>query len=604
MANFSFISYKLFPSVLNMSITASVAVIVLIVFRYGCRYLGGITKKIPTVVLYSLWIVVLFRLLCPFSITSDKSFFQQYDSPINRTGENVSVMEYVPTDIVRTEYPAVDLPADFLNHIVNHYMPQGEKQLRADPLEAPVAIATNIWFIGIFVMGMYGFHSYINLKKKLIGAVRLKENIYICDYISSPFVIGTVKPKIYLPSTLNENETEYVIAHEKYHIKRFDHMFKLLAYIALTLHWFNPLIWLAFELAMQDMEMSCDEAVINKLGDDIRSKYSQSLLNFATGKYIFSGTPLAFGEGDTKVRIKNLYHCEKSNIIYTSIIVLFASILAFELMLNPDTSKGQILYNGMIYNQSGSPLITIPGERSKNIGILGEIIDKNAPFTTELSGKNIDEINLNLPVFINEENPETIFLTTGDGWVPFTAPSMEYANTESWIDPVYSDGWDSTYGWSIDYTINLADDVKWYGIYEDIYKKGELVISAPVVYYSAEDDGTTERNIGGVSIKEHLGMRVSIVNSIDDLTFQYTHNDYVTSSRKIALPDEEYSSMGIKPTFNTDIGRFKLLSNDSFNLMVISLATDENGSIYTDYTNPDQACVVVYRFVTSTTPLR
>ena len=137
--------------------------------------------------------------------------------------------------------------------------------------------------------------------------MKIKENIYICDYISSPFVIGTVKPKIYLPSTLNENETEYVIAHEKHHIKRFDHIVKLLAFIALTLHWFNPFVWLAFELAMQDMEMSCDEAVIKKLGDDVRSSYSQSLLNFATGKHIFAGTPLAFGEGDTKIRIKNLY---------------------------------------------------------------------------------------------------------------------------------------------------------------------------------------------------------------------------------------------------------------------------------------------------------
>ena len=601
MANFSFISYKLFPSVLNMSITASVAVIVLLVFRCGCKYLGGITKKIPTVVLYTLWIVVLFRLLCPFSITSDKSFFQQYDSPISRTGENMSVLEYVPTDIVHTEYPTVDLPADFLSHIVNHYMPQGEEQLRADPLEAPVAIATNIWFIGIFSMAMYGFHSYINLKKKLIGAVRLKENIYICDYISSPFVIGTVKPKIYLPSTLNENETEYVIAHEKYHIKRFDHIFKLMAFIALTIHWFNPFVWIAFEFAMQDMEMSCDEAVIKKLGDDIRSKYSQSLLNFATGKYIFSGTPLAFGEGDTKVRIKNLYHSERPNIIYTSIIVLFAAVLAFELMLNPDTSKGQILYNGMIYQQSGSPLITIPGEQIKNIGVLGDIIDNNAPFTTELSGKNIDEINLNLPIFMNEETPETIFLTTGNGWIPFTAPSMEYANTESWIDP----HWDSkTTDRTINYTINLADDIVWYGIYEDIYQNGKLVVSAPVVYYSAEDDGTREYNIGGSSIKEHRGMRISIANSIDDLTFQYMHNDYVTSSRKIALPAEKYTSMGIKPAFNTDIGRFKLLSNDSFDLLAISLATNDNDAIYTDHTNPAQACVVVYRFVTSTTPLR
>ena len=304
---------------------------------------------------------------------------------------------------------------------------------------------------------------------------------------------------------------------------------------------------------------------------------------------------------EKSIRIKNLYHSEKSNIIYTSIIVLFSSILAFELMLNPDTSKGQILYNGMIYQQSGSPLITIPGERSKNIGTLGEIIDKNAPFTTELSGKNIDEINLNLPVFMNEETPETIFLTTGDGWVPFTTPSMEYANTESWIDP----HWDNKItDRTINYTINLADDVIWYGIYEDIYQKGELVISAPVVYYSAEDDGTTEYNIGSSSLKEHRGMRISIANGIENLTFQYMHNDYVTSSRKISLPDEKYTSMGIKPAFNTDIGRFKLLSNDSFNLIVISLATDENGASYTDHTNPDQACVVVYRFVTSTTPLR
>lgn len=605
MAKFSFLSYKLFPSVLNMSITATVAILAIVVFRSMFRATLALSrKKIPVKVFYMLWLVVLFRLLCPFSITSERSFFTQYDSPISRTSDNVSVMEYVPTDIVHTEYPTINSPAGFVNHIVNHYLPQGEEQLRADPLEAPVAIATNIWFTGIFAMAMYGLHSYFELKKKLVGALRLKDNIYLCDYITSPFVTGVIKPKIYLPSTLSEKETEYVIAHEKYHIKRFDHIFKLLAFIALTLHWFNPFVWFAFEFAMRDMEMSCDEAVIKKLGDDIRSSYSQSLLNFATGKHIFAGAPLAFGEGDVKTRINNLYLNEKPTIINTAFIVIIAVILASQLMLNPDTSKGQILYNGMIYQQNGSPLITIPGERSKNIGVLGEIVDKNAPLTAELSGKNIDSINLNLPLFINEETPETIFLTTGDGWVPFTAPSMEYANTESWIDPVYSDGWDTTYGWSIDYTINLADDVIWYGIYEDIYQKGELVVSAPVVYYSAEDDGTTEHNIGGVSIKEHRGMRISIANSIDDLTFQYTHNNYVTSSRKIALPDEEYASMGIKPAFNTSTGRFKLLSNDSFDLLAVSLATDDNGAIYADHTNPEQACVVVYRFVTSTTPLR
>ncbi|MBQ7816507.1 MAG: hypothetical protein IJ339_04010, partial [Oscillospiraceae bacterium] len=351
MANLSVLSYKLFPAVLNMSITATVAILVLTVFRYGCKYLGGISKKIPTAVFYALWLVVLFRLLCPFSITSEKSFFSQYDSPISRTSENVSVIEYVPTDIVHTEYPAINSPAGFVNHIVNQYMPQGEEQLRADPLEAPVAVVTNIWFGGMCVMGIYGFYSYFSLKKKLIVSLKIKGNIYLCDYISSPFVIGTVKPKIYLPSTLSEKETEYVIAHEKYHIKRFDHIFKLMAFIALTIHWFNPLVWLVFELAMRDMEMSCDEAVVKKLGEDIRGSYSQSLLNFATGKHFFAGAPLAFGESDTNIRIKNLYYSEKNNIVYTLIIAVFAVFLSIELMLNPDTSKGQILYNGMFYQQ-------------------------------------------------------------------------------------------------------------------------------------------------------------------------------------------------------------------------------------------------------------
>jgi len=602
MAKFSFISYKLFPSVLNMSITATVAIIALVFFRSIFRATHALSrKKIPVKVFYALWLVVLFRLLCPFSITSERSFFTQYDSPIFRTSENISVMEYVPTDIVHTEYPTINSPAGFVNHIVNQYMPQGEEQLRADPLEAPVAIATNIWFTGIFFMAVYGLHSYFEFKKKLVGALRLKDNIYLCDYITSPFVTGIINPKIYLPSTLNEKEMVYVIAHENHHIKRFDHVFKLLGFIALTVHWFNPFVWFAFEFAMRDMEMSCDEAVIKQLGDNVRSSYSQSLLNFATGKHIFAGAPLAFGEGDVKTRINNLYFSEKPNIVYTVFVVIFACIMASQLMLNPDTSKGQILYNGMIYQQSGSPLITIPGERSKNIGILGEIVDKNAPLTAELSGKNIDSINLNLPIFTTEETPETIFLTTGDGWVPFTAPSMEYANTESWIDPSWNgEITDRT----VHYTINLADDVIWYGIYEDIYQNGELVVSAPVVYYSAEDDNTTEYNLGFATVSRHNGMGISIANNIDDLTFQYMHNGYVTSSRKIALPDEKYTAMGIKPAFNTDIGSFKLLSNDSFDLLVISLATNDNGAIYTDHTNPEQAAVVVYRFVTSTTPLR
>ena len=363
------ISYTLFPSVVNMSITASVAVVAVLLFKLLLRLFKNINRKVPASIFYMMWLVVLFRLLCPVSISSDFSFFSGFESPAEHTGNNISVMEYIPTDIVHTEYPAVDSPVDFADHIINHYLPQGEYQLGAAPLEAPVAIATNIWLFGIIMMVIYGIYSYVTLKKQLVGSMKIKDNIYLCDYISSPFVTGLIKPKIYLPSTLSEKEAEYIILHEQQHIKRFDHIFKLLAFAALSIHWFNPIIWLAYRLAVQDMEMSCDEAVIRKLGDDIRGAYSQSLLNLSTGRHIFAGAPLAFGEGDTTVRIKNLYNSKKVTAVTSALAGTLAAILILSLAINPDTNKGQIIYNGMIYQQKGNPISSLP-YKSTNVGNL------------------------------------------------------------------------------------------------------------------------------------------------------------------------------------------------------------------------------------------
>lgn len=163
-----------------------------------------------------------------------------------------------------------------------------------------------VWVAGMAVMTAYSAAAYRKLRKKLLIAVPLRENIYIADDIMSPFVVGLFRPKIYLPCNLGEREQEYIILHEQHHIRRLDHLAKALAFLALTVHWFNPLVWLAFVLAGRDMEMSCDEAVIRTLGSDVRADYSASLLTLATGRRIIAGTPLAFGEGDTKGRINNL----------------------------------------------------------------------------------------------------------------------------------------------------------------------------------------------------------------------------------------------------------------------------------------------------------
>lgn len=291
--------YELLPKILNMSLTASVIIVTVIILRV-------LLRRAPKIYSYMLWAVVLFRLLCPITINTSISVLGLFDTQIVETTDSVSQITYIPNNIVHTENPEVTLPVPVLDNVINNVLPQGEEQLVADPLEAPVSIATYIWLAGIVAMIGVSMISYVKLQKSLVGAVRVRGNIYVADYITTPFVLGIFRPRIYLLSSLSEQEQEYILRHEQYHIRRGDHIFKLLAYVALCIHWFNPLVWLAFLLFSKDMEMSCDEAVIKKLGEDVRADYSVSLLNLATDNAIMFGMPLAFGEVDTKGRIKNL----------------------------------------------------------------------------------------------------------------------------------------------------------------------------------------------------------------------------------------------------------------------------------------------------------
>lgn len=151
----------------------------------------------------------------------------------------------------------------------------------------------------------------LQLTKKLKNAVHDRDNIYLSDQIDTAFVLGAFRPKIYLPSYLGDTQRDYILLHEQTHIRRLDHMVKLAGFFVLLLHWFNPLVWIAFYASGKDMEMSCDEAVVKKLGNGVKKDYSTSLLSLATGRKIVGGTPLAFGEGDTRGRIKNVLNYKK-----------------------------------------------------------------------------------------------------------------------------------------------------------------------------------------------------------------------------------------------------------------------------------------------------
>ena len=322
--------YSFMPRLLNMSLTASVAIGLVILLRFAL-------KKAPKVFSYALWGVVLFRLLCPISIGSTFSVFNLIDTPAEDYRYISSVIEYVPADIVHTENPSVVLPVPGVSEVINDALTQGEEQLRADPLEGRTFVATVIWMMGVLAMGIYSIVSYLKLRFKLRVAIPLRENIFIADDIKSPFVVGLIRPRIYLPCNLSEKEQEYIILHEKHHTKRLDHVMKALAFIALAIHWFNPLVWVAFILAGKDMEMSCDEAVIRKVGSHVRADYSASLLTLATGRRIIAGTPLAFGEGDTKGRIHNLARWKKPARWIVILSVVLCLILAVCLLTNPNT---------------------------------------------------------------------------------------------------------------------------------------------------------------------------------------------------------------------------------------------------------------------------
>lgn len=273
-----------FPKLLNMSLTASVVIVFVLLLRF-------LLKKAPKIISYALWGLVLFRLLCPISLESGLSLFGLVHAPVTPSGTLTSSIEYIPSDLVQTESPSAVLPAPGMEETA----PQGVEQPAAHAAETPVVLAADIWVAGVLGMGLYGVISYLRLRRKLVTASPLRENIYLADGISSPFVLGLLHPKIYLPSSLGEQELPYIVLHEQHHIRRLDHLVKVLAFVALSLHWFNPLVWLAFVLAVRDMEMSCDEAVIRKMGDGIRADYTASLLSLATGKHIIAGMPLAFG---------------------------------------------------------------------------------------------------------------------------------------------------------------------------------------------------------------------------------------------------------------------------------------------------------------------
>lgn len=310
---------KLFLEILNMSITSSYVIIFIIILRL-------FLNKFPKIYSYALWSVALFRLICPYSFESVISLLPVSTSTLTQ-------------DILYSQTPKISSGIGIIDSSVNQLLPSPVPGASVNPLQILNSIFSYIWAIGIFVLLMYSVAALLRLRTILKVSQHLRDNIFEAENIKTAFVLGFLKPKIYVPSSLSPDERSYIVLHEQTHIKRGDHAVKLIAFLVLCLHWFNPLVWLAFVLMSKDMEMSCDEAVLAKLGSSIKKPYSSSLLSMASDKRIWSGGPIAFGEGEVKDRIKNVLSYKKPTLWVLLTVTVLVTVVTVGLLANPITKK-------------------------------------------------------------------------------------------------------------------------------------------------------------------------------------------------------------------------------------------------------------------------
>ena len=308
---------ELFLKIINMSISASWLVLAVLILRF-------VLKKAPKWINVLLWGIVAIRLICPFSFESTLSL--------------IPSAETIPLNIGMDTTPTINSGISAINNAVNPIIGQSNTPMAGasvNLLQITIGIYEYIWIFGMIALALYTAISYWRLRRKVDTAVRYKDNIFQSENVSFPFVLGIIKPRIYLPFKMNGQYLEYVVAHEQAHICRKDHWWKPLGFLLLMIHWFNPLMWLAYVLLCRDIELACDEKVIKELGNEQRGDYTQALVACSVNRRMIVACPLAFGEVSVKERVKSVMNYKKPAfwVIIISVIVCVGVAVCF--LTNP-----------------------------------------------------------------------------------------------------------------------------------------------------------------------------------------------------------------------------------------------------------------------------
>lgn len=306
-----------FIQILNNSLIASLLILAVMIVRL-------MIKRAPKWFSCVLWGLVAIKLVLPFSIESVFSL--------------VPSSQPIPSDIEYSAIPHIDSGVEVINRVVNpviekNFTPQ--EVVSVNPLQIVIMVCSVVWIAGMIALLMYSFLSYLLLKKKVAASRKINGNVYVCDEVVTPFILGVLRPRIYLPTGVSDETMECILEHEKAHLKRMDYVWKPLGFGILAVYWFHPLCWVAYVLHCKDIELACDEKVTRDKDKEWKATYCQALLDCNTQRRIIAVCPIAFGEVSVKDRVKSVLNYKKPAfwIVAAAIVVSIIVVVCF--MTNP-----------------------------------------------------------------------------------------------------------------------------------------------------------------------------------------------------------------------------------------------------------------------------
>ena len=314
-----------FLKLLNMSITASWMIMAVIILRV-------VLKNAPKFICCILWGLVAIRLICPISFESVLSLIPSTEVVTKQEISSGNDINYNVSTGINT-----------VDSRVNEYLGEyyyKSTTVTSEPVKEKVSamdIISMVWLIGVVIMALYSIIVYVRIRHKVVASIHIKDNIWICDNIESPFILGIFNPRIYIPSNISEQESKYVIAHEKAHLMRFDYIWKPLGFLILTVYWFNPFIWVAYVLLCRDIELACDERVVQYMNVDDKKEYSRTLLACSVSHKMIAACPVAFGEVAVGRRVKSVLNYKKPAFWVLTMAIIVCGVVAVCFLTNPKT---------------------------------------------------------------------------------------------------------------------------------------------------------------------------------------------------------------------------------------------------------------------------